>query len=514
MQRRTVHLGRMLFLVTFCAALGCGLIAGVFFAFSSFVMPALARLSPVRGVAAMQSINVVVLNRWFLGALLGTAVACLGLGLVSLATWSTVGSRLRFCGCMLYLVGAIGVTVSRNVPRNEALAELRPESAEAAVFWSRFVAEWSAWNHVRAGAALCASALLVLALVRAHGASVRSFGGLLALLGLFGCTANVARPIAPPGSAEPVDRLSMLRIFQGDLAQMRPRADFVAYDVNVSAYADGATKRRLVHVPPGTHARITEDRWELPVGAYLVKTFSFPIDARIPTLGERLIETRFLVRTAEGFEASTYVWNDAQTDAVVSAGDLDVPVSWIDAQGKPHQQTYHVPGTSECESCHAGRPLGWRSRQLDRATTYADGTHDQISHLRALGIVEGALPAHLVLSASAGSASLDARARSYLDANCGHCHGVGGSAEGTGLFWGLEQTIPEKRPDCRATREVDGRDRVLVPGHPKASEFLARMRSSDPDVRMPRGPNQIVDRAGLELLTAWVASLLPVDCAR
>ena len=513
MQPRTDHPDDMLFFTTFVAALGCGLVAGVFFAFSSFVLPALTRLGPARGIAAMQSINVAVLNPWFLGVMLGAALACVVLAVVSLMGWSAPGARLRFCGSLLYLVGAIGVTRVANVPLNEALAEFSPESAEAAQYWPRFVAEWSAWNHVRGAAALSASALLVLALIRSRGISPRSASAMLALLGMVGCNANQVHPIAPPGSRVPVERLSELGIFVGDPAKQAPRADFVAYNVNASAYSDGATKRRFVHVPPNEQVHVTADRWELPVGAYLVKTFSFPIDARNPALGERLIETRFLVKTADGFEASTYVWNDAQTDALVSAGNIDVPVSWIDAGGEQHRQTLHVPGTSECESCHAGRALGWRARQIDRAGSYPDGASNQIAHLAALGILDGTPPPHPVLSDPFAAASLDARARSYLDANCGHCHGNGGSAEDTGVFWDFERTNALSLPACRPTRAIDGRDRVLVPGHPEGSEFLARMRSSDSDVRMPRGPTRITDSAGVELLSAWVAAMPAVRCS-
>src|SRR6187549_3460873 len=120
---------------TLLAALGCGLIAGVFFGFSSFVMPALARLGPAHGVRAMQSINVVVLNRWFLGVLLGTGLGCAGLGLSALGSLPEPGALLRFSGSCLCLAGTILVTRCYHVPRNEALSRLSADSAEAERFW-------------------------------------------------------------------------------------------------------------------------------------------------------------------------------------------------------------------------------------------------------------------------------------------------------------------------------------------------------------------------------------------
>ena len=126
---------RLRFALTLFAALGCGLIAGVFFAFSTSVMKALARLPSAEGIAAMQFINVVILNPVFLGAFVGTAAAC-----------------------------AFLVTMVCNVPRNDALAAIAPTDPDSARLWADYVATWTAWNHLRAAAALAAAASLTLAL--------------------------------------------------------------------------------------------------------------------------------------------------------------------------------------------------------------------------------------------------------------------------------------------------------------------------------------------------------------
>jgi uncharacterized repeat protein (TIGR03806 family) len=496
-------------LATLCAALGSGLIAGVFFAFSSFVMPALGRILPAQGIAAMQAINVVVLNRSFLGVFVGTAAACLVLGVGALLNWSVPGAGLRLMASVLYLGGCFLVTRAGNLPLNDALAALPAESAKAASLWQRYLVDWTLWNHVRTAASLGAAALFTLALLRQRALVGQISGALLALM-LAGCTSNDLHPIAPPGSSTPVMRLSELGVFDGNPAKQQPRPEFVAYEVNVALYADSAIKRRLIHVPEGTHVRTNSDRWQLPVGTYLVKTFGFPVDARDPSRGERLIETRFLLQTASGLVASTYLWNDAQTDAFVSASDLDVPVSWIDERGQVHDESFHVPGTSECASCHAGRALGWRSRQLDLAGYYPDGTHDQIAHLAARGIIDQPPPAHDVLSDPFGTAPLAARARSYLDANCSHCHGEGGSAEHTGLYWDFEHTGAGALPSCRSFGLFGGP--VIVPGQPESSEVLERMLATDSFSRMPRGPTRSPDRAGIALLSAWISSLKPQGC--
>ena len=112
----------LIFALTFVAAIGCGLVAGIFFAFSTFVMKALARIPSAGGIAAMQSINVVVINPWFMGAFFGTALACLVLVVSSLFRWNDSNAIYLLIGSLLYLIGTIAVTMVFNVPRNDALA--------------------------------------------------------------------------------------------------------------------------------------------------------------------------------------------------------------------------------------------------------------------------------------------------------------------------------------------------------------------------------------------------------
>ena len=157
-------LDRYLFILTFTTALGCGLIAGVFFAFSTFVMTALARRPPAEGIVAMQSINITVINPWFMTAFVGTAVACLLLVVSSLLRWNQPGAVYLLVGSLLYLVGTFGVTMVCNVPLNDALAIVKPESTDGANLWASYLTNWTLWNHIRTAAALAAAALLTIAL--------------------------------------------------------------------------------------------------------------------------------------------------------------------------------------------------------------------------------------------------------------------------------------------------------------------------------------------------------------
>ena len=156
----------LFFALTLSSALGSSLMAGVFFAFSTFVMRALSRLPAAQGIAAMQSINVAVINPVFLGVFLGTAVACAIAIVEALLHWSAPGSAWLLAGGALYLVGTFLVTMLFNVPLNDSLAKVTPNDPDGPRRWSDYVRRWTAWNHVRTGAALAATALFAIALCR------------------------------------------------------------------------------------------------------------------------------------------------------------------------------------------------------------------------------------------------------------------------------------------------------------------------------------------------------------
>ena len=154
----------MLLGLRFAAALGCALMAGLFFAFSVAVMGALARIQPPEGIRAMQSINRVILNPLFLIIFLGTAAVCLLVAVASLWRWHEAGAACMVTGCVLYLVGTFLVTMLCNVPLNSALDAAAPSSPDGARLWARYLSTWTAWNHVRAITSTAATAALMIGL--------------------------------------------------------------------------------------------------------------------------------------------------------------------------------------------------------------------------------------------------------------------------------------------------------------------------------------------------------------
>lgn len=142
----------------------CALMGGIFYAFSSFIMPALGRISPAGGVRAMQRINIDVYHWTFMMAFFGTPILC-----IVTAVLASRGSRgeaalYAIVACVVYVIGNFVVTAAGNVPLNNALASVDADSVEAARVWSRYLTSWTRWNHVRTTASMIAAGLFFAAL--------------------------------------------------------------------------------------------------------------------------------------------------------------------------------------------------------------------------------------------------------------------------------------------------------------------------------------------------------------
>lgn len=149
--------------LVYAAAIGTALVAGIFFAFSTFVMRALGRLDTRAGIAAMQSINVVAINPWFLTVFFGVAVLCITTIVLSFVGGSGLRRAPVLTGAALYLFGCILVTIAGNVPLNDRLARVDANEAEAVDLWELYLVRWTRWNHVRTAASLAAASAFAVA---------------------------------------------------------------------------------------------------------------------------------------------------------------------------------------------------------------------------------------------------------------------------------------------------------------------------------------------------------------
>lgn len=152
------------FFLMLITAIGSGVSGGIFYAFSTFVIKALAQQPPAQGIATMQSINITVINPWFMVVFLGTGVACILITIFLLLQWHQPATIYWLAGSLLYLIGTIGVTIAFNIPLNDALAAIAPNSAQGARLWARFLNDWTFWNHVRTAAAILAAIILTISL--------------------------------------------------------------------------------------------------------------------------------------------------------------------------------------------------------------------------------------------------------------------------------------------------------------------------------------------------------------
>jgi uncharacterized membrane protein len=146
------------------SALGCGLLAGVYFAFSTFIMTSLGRIDQAAGIAAMNTINVEIVRSLFMPIFIGTTLTSAALAVMTVFRWGEPGTIAMLAGGAVYVIGMFLVTVIFNVPLNNALAAAHPASAEAASLWARYLQDWTFWNHVRTAASIGACALFIAAI--------------------------------------------------------------------------------------------------------------------------------------------------------------------------------------------------------------------------------------------------------------------------------------------------------------------------------------------------------------
>jgi uncharacterized repeat protein (TIGR03806 family) len=322
---------------------------------------------------------------------------------------------------------------------------------------------------------------------------------------------------APPGA--PWQTLAEWHLF-ADARSQTPADRVEPFRVNSPLWSDATLKHRFIHVPEGTLIGFqSTELWQFPAGAILVKTFGYPKDARDPALGERLLETRLLVHELDGWKAHTYVWSDDQKRAERTVAGATIPSTWIDEEGQTRLNDYGVPNTNQCAECHeqAGvlDTLGGRTRQLDR-----DG---QIERLASLGWLDAAPPPagqRERLTDPLGTAPLVDRARSYLDANCGHCHAPDRNASQSGLLLDFSHTDASADPVswgvCKVPTSAGGATcglvHDIVPGSPDQSILVCRMKSREPKVQMPPLATRLADAAGVALVSDFVASLALPSC--
>lgn len=321
-------------------------------------------------------------------------------------------------------------------------------------------------------------------------------------------------------------KLSDYRLFADATNPIGNANGGIPYDLTTPLFTDYARKYRFVFVPAATRAAYRSlSAFDFPVGTVITKTFTIPEDLRDADSAEELIETRLLIHRQDGWAALPYIWTDDKSEALLSVTGGSRDISWIDADGVPQSTGYIIPNTNHCANCHGERemlPIGPKARFLNKEYPYEVGIANQIAHWTAQGILRG-VPNNLsnivtVPEWGDGEASLDQRARGYIDVNCAHCHGPKGAADTSGLFLDYFEEVDFEygvcKPPVAAGDGAGNLDYAIVPGDADASIMVFRMDSNEPDIRMPEIGRSVVHTDGVALVADWINAMAPVDCAR
>jgi len=338
---------------------------------------------------------------------------------------------------------------------------------------------------------------------------------LLLLIAVFGAFELVERPTDM--ATAPKINLSEYAFFTGNLADLKPAEGVFPYEVNAPLFSDYAEKARFIYLPAVTQMTYdAEDAFTFPQGAVLIKNFYYFTDASKPELGRRILETRLLINEAKGWKALEYIWNDAQTDAILEVAGATMPVRWTDANGKKQNIEYIAPNLNQCKGCHSydGQfvPIGATARQLNHEH---EGVN-QLRHWQMLGLIQ--LPENFDASTAPrltdyrkADAPVADKARAYLDGNCAHCHNPHGPASTSGMFLEVTQQDPERlginKTPVAAGRGSGNRKFGIVPGKPSESILLYRMESDDTGIRMPELGRQLAHREGVEIIRLWIKNM-------
>jgi len=332
----------------------------------------------------------------------------------------------------------------------------------------------------------------------------------------------------PSADEEPFDRLREYCFFEGDPSRQHEQTSdrVIRYGVRSKLFSDESRKFRFVALPEGEQIEFNENElWGFPEGTIIVKTFYYPDDERNPEAGRRLLETRLMMKRNGEWEPQIYEWNDQQTGAERFLLGRDVQVDWVDEEGREQSVNYRIPNQNKCKSCHADDNdltlLGPRTRQLNRDFDYPSGPRNQIEQFAERGMLDSEVGDVSALSALPDpkdeSLSIETRARAYLEGNCAHCHNPTGGASNSGLFLGIEQEDRSNFGVCKRTVAAGGGTGGLEfdikPGFPEESIMIFRMRSTDPEVKMPELPLRTVDEFGVDLLSRWIAQMRPKGCS-
>ncbi len=322
------------------------------------------------------------------------------------------------------------------------------------------------------------------------------------------------------GTAVPQSLSEVPALLSAGLGDDQTASGIIPYRPSTELWSDGTKKSRFIALPGlATFTYRADGGWDFPDGTTLIKNFSLPLDFRDPEGTAQRIETRLMVKIEGAWEAYTYEWNEAETDAtLVSSDGATRAFDLIDAAGAPLAYEWYYPSVSDCFRCHndvANVVLGVNTAQMNHDFLYPSGvTDNQIRTFEHLGLFDAALPGAIdTLPASPDAKAdtgetLEARALAYVHANCAICHRPDGPTPvDMDLRWGTAL-------DARNLIDVEPTGSALglpnpfrvATGDPDNSILLERMSRRDQHQMPPLG-TALVDDEAVALVRDWILAL-------
>jgi uncharacterized repeat protein (TIGR03806 family) len=331
---------------------------------------------------------------------------------------------------------------------------------------------------------------------------------------------TLVSPVVVDLTQVPYSKLSDYNFFDGEIKNQIPSLNVIPYEPASSVFTDYASKKRFIWMPAGVKATYDGDSKILifPVGTVLIKTFYYTTIQ--PGDVTKIIETRLMIRKADGWKFYEYLWNDEQTEANLVVGDDFVNGSSKTITfRKPNNEIvttdYRIPSDSECLACHKineiATPIAVKPQNLNVNYAFGDGTKNQLQKLVEQGYL-ASYPSSIVTAVNYKDASkpLDLRLRSYIDANCAHCHQDQGRCDYRALRLGFANTAnPTNIGVCVvAAEEISPTlQKLVTPGLYSKSILHYRLSTNDESERMPLLGRTIVHDEGLALVEQWINSL-------
>lgn len=358
-------------------------------------------------------------------------------------------------------------------------------------------------------------------------------------LGIYSCSSNsdedyvtISNKVKPEPTGPividftqvPYPKLSDYHFFVGPLKNLTPGYKVIAYEPASPLFTDYAHKKRFIWMPPGVKANYVADGkiLDFPVGTVLMKSFYYTTIQ--PGNQTKIIETRLMVRRNDGWKFYEYLWNDEQTEAnLVSGVDFtngsSKNITFTKPSGEVITTDYRIPSDAECFACHkineVATPIGVKPQNLNHTFAYSNGSRNILRRLVEQGYLTS-YPANIVSTIDYTDVNqpLALRARSYLDANCSHCHQDQARCYYRAIRLPFSQTnVDTNLGICvLADEQISSTlQKIISPGNYNKSVLNYRISSNDESVRMPLLGRTIVHDEGVALIQQWIASL-PDNC--